>query len=78
MIELPKPLYKSEASVEEALEGRRSIRAYKNEYITLEEVSQILWSMQGITDQKKGFRAAPSAGATFPLEIYLVSFSLRC
>lgn len=41
--------------------------------ITLEEISQILWAAQGITDASRGFRTAPSAGALYPLEIYLVT-----
>ncbi|MFH2026677.1 MAG: SagB/ThcOx family dehydrogenase [bacterium] len=40
--------------------------------MTLAEVAQVLWSAQGITDSKRGFRTAPSAGALFPLEAYVV------
>jgi SagB-type dehydrogenase family enzyme len=58
--------------VEEALLKRRSIRSYKNESLSLEEVSQLLWSAQGETTSW-GERTAPSAGATYPLEIYLVA-----
>jgi SagB-type dehydrogenase family enzyme len=39
--------------------------------LTLQEVSQLLWAAQGITDPR-GFRTAPSAGGLYPLEIYLV------
>lgn len=70
-IELPPPSHDGEVSVERALESRRSIRSYKDEPLSIEEISQLLWSAQGITDQR-GFRTAPSAGATYPLEIYLV------
>ncbi|MCK4592270.1 SagB/ThcOx family dehydrogenase [Candidatus Parcubacteria bacterium] len=70
-IKLPEPRYESETSVEEALLARRSVRDYKSESLTLEEVSQILWAAQGITD-KKGSRTAPSAGALYPLEVYAV------
>ncbi|HSB55457.1 MAG TPA: hypothetical protein VLD58_13940, partial [Gemmatimonadales bacterium] len=38
---------------------------------SLEEVSQLLWAAQGITDEH-GYRTAPSAGALYPLEIYLL------
>ncbi|HOL48644.1 MAG TPA: SagB/ThcOx family dehydrogenase [bacterium] len=62
----------SKISIEEALLKRRSIREYKDEALTIKEVSQILWSAQGITEPKKKFRTAPSAGAIFPLNIYLV------
>jgi len=36
-----------------------------------EQISQLLWACQGITDSR-GLRAAPSAGALYPLEVYLV------
>lgn len=71
-ITLPKPSYSSAVSVEEALIKRRSIRIYKNERLTLTEVSQLLWSAQGITATWGG-RTAPSAGALYPMEIYLVA-----
>jgi len=71
-ITLPAPETKGEISVEEALSKRRSIREYKNEPLTLKEVSQLLWAAQGITAEWGG-RTAPSAGATYPLEIYLLA-----
>jgi len=70
-IKLPEPRYLSDKSVEEAILSRRSVRDYRDEFLSLEEISQLLWSAQGITDG--GFkRAAPSAGALYPLEIYVV------
>ncbi len=68
---LPEPSYDSNVSVEEALMKRRSVRDYTGEPLTLSEVSQLLWAAQGITDAK-GFRTAPSAGALYPLEVYVV------
>jgi len=77
IIKLPKPKLESKISVEEALQGRRSTRSYKNEPLSLSEVSQILWAAYGVTKKMSGFRGglktAPSAGATYPLEIYLVA-----
>ncbi len=70
-IKLPEPNYDSKTSVENALLERRSVRGYKKESLTLVEVSQLLWAAQGITN-KRGFRTAPSAGALFPLEVYIV------
>ena len=70
-IKLPQPELKGNISVEEALAKRRSRREYKDESLTLKEVGQLLWSAQGITAEWGG-RTAPSAGATYPLEIYLV------
>lgn len=74
-IRLPSPRHRSEVSVEEAIFKRRSIRDYKDEPLTLEEVSQLLWSAGGETiDGITGAtRAYPSAGGIYPLEIYLVA-----
>lgn len=68
---LPSPSKKSGVSIEEALVKRRSLREYKDEALTLEEISQLLWAAQGITSVWGG-RTAPSGGALYPLEIYLV------
>jgi SagB-type dehydrogenase family enzyme len=59
-------------SVEEALARRRSVRQFAAKDLTLEQVSQLAWAAQGITDQRRGLRTAPSAGALYPLEVYLV------
>jgi SagB-type dehydrogenase family enzyme len=68
---LPEPRYDSNFSVEKAILERRSVREYSGEPLTLQEVSQLLWAAQGITDPR-GFRTAPSAGALYPLEVYVV------
>jgi len=70
-VKLPPPRLKSELSVEEAISKRRSRREYLNEPLKLEEISNLLWAAQGITDLANNFRAAPSAGATYPLEVYV-------
>ncbi len=70
-ITLPPPQSESDTSVEEALWQRRSIRDYAEGPLTLQEVGQLLWSAQGITDER-GYRTAPSAGALYPLELYVV------
>lgn len=72
MINLPQPISDGQVSVEEALRLRRSIRDYKDEPLELGELAQLLWSAQGITNER-GFRTAPSAGATFPLEMFVVA-----
>ena len=69
---LPPPVKKGAMSLEEAIQKRRSVRAYKNQALTKEQVSQILWAAQGITDPDGKKRAAPSAIAVYPLEIYAV------
>ncbi len=71
-IELPEPVEDGDMSLEKALTLRRSIRTYATDPLTLEQVSQLLWSAQGITQEERGFRTAPSAGATFPLEMFVV------
>ncbi len=71
-IKLPPPKLDGKMSVEKAIYLRRSIRSYKKRELTWEEIGQLLWAGQGITDKKRGFRAAPSAGATYPLELYII------
>lgn len=70
-IRLPAPRTTGRTSLEEVLLKRRSIRDYRNEPITLAEISQLLWAAQGTT-HREGLRAAPSAGALYPLELYVV------
>lgn len=71
-IDLPKPKNQSHVSIERALWERKSTRKYTDEPISLSEIGQLLWAAQGITRQ--GYRRpAPSAGATYPLELYLIT-----
>jgi SagB-type dehydrogenase family enzyme len=72
VIILPEPRYDSEISLEESLLNRRSTRSYNDEPVTLQEVSQLLWASQGITDAS-GHRTAPSAVALYPLNIYVIA-----
>jgi SagB-type dehydrogenase family enzyme len=72
MISLPEPLREGSASIEETLQKRRSVREYSQKPLTLQDISQLVWAAQGITDETRGFRTAPSAGATFPLEVYVI------
>jgi len=57
-------------SLEETIARRRSVREYKGEPLSLSQLSQVLWAAQGLTDAR-GLRAAPSAGATYPLEVFV-------
>lgn len=59
-------------SVEEAIARRRSVREYAARQLTLAQLSQLLWAAQGLTEPAHGLRAAPSAGALYPLEVYAV------
>jgi SagB-type dehydrogenase family enzyme len=71
-MELPEPSTDSDVSLEQALLRRRSVRDYTDELLSAEQLGQLLWAAQGITDPS-GKRTAPSAGALGPLEIYVVT-----
>ena len=71
-IALPAPRLKGAMSLEETLAARRSVREFIEEELTLEEISQLLWALQGITAAWGG-RTAPSAGALYPLEVYVAT-----
>lgn len=73
MVELPGPEHTGDVSVETALERRRSRRDFADEPLSLDELGQLLWSAQGVTDRRRGLRAAPSAGALHPLELYVTA-----
>jgi SagB-type dehydrogenase family enzyme len=71
-VPLPAPRARGERPLEETLRARRSVREYRAEALTLAQVAQLLWAAQGIT-HRDGRRTAPSAGALYPLELYLVA-----
>ncbi|MCL5992222.1 MAG: SagB/ThcOx family dehydrogenase [Bacteroidetes bacterium] len=81
IIKLPEPILKSNVSIEEALLQRRSVREYADEPLTMQELSQLLWSAYGITQHafngpdflRGGFRTTPSAGALYPLEFHVIA-----
>ncbi|MEA1906843.1 MAG: SagB/ThcOx family dehydrogenase [Euryarchaeota archaeon] len=75
-IVLPAPGTTGRVSVEGALFSRRSVRTYTKEPITLDDLSRLLWAAQGVTAVAGGrdeLRTAPSAGALYPLEVYVVA-----
>jgi len=69
---LPEPRTTGGLSLEEAIARRRSVREFRPESLTPQQLSQLLWSAQGITGDQ-GYRAAPSAGALYPLETYVIT-----
>lgn len=71
-VPLPPPSRKGRMSLEEAIARRRSIRDFAPEPISQSQLSQILWAAQGISDAGGRYRTVPSAGATYPLEIFVV------
>jgi SagB-type dehydrogenase family enzyme len=60
-------------SLEKAIAQRRSVREFAETPLTIDQISQLCWAGQGITEEKTGFRAAPSAGALYPIELYVVT-----
>ena len=73
VMQLPPPQTTGTASVEQVLAQRRSIRSFTDQPLTQSEIGQLLWAAQGITSPQRGFRAAPSAGVLYPLELYVVT-----
>lgn len=72
LIELPDPTLTGAVSLEETLARRRSVRAFAPDAISLQSIGQLAWSAQGITDAATGYRTAPSAGGTLPIEVDLL------
>lgn len=71
-VALPDPLVEGSVSIEKSLRNRRSVRAYAKGPLSLQQVSRLLWAAQGVT-HGRFMRTAPSAGALYPLETYLVA-----
>ncbi len=69
---LPLPEQRGMIPLAEAIARRRSVRDFTSEAISQSQLSQILWAAQGITDASWKSRSVPSAGATYPLEIFVV------
>jgi len=69
---LPLPKFSSNMMLEKAIACRRSIREYLDTPITFDALSMLLWAAQGITEFNYGFRTCPSAGGTYPLEVYVI------
>ena len=71
-IHLPPPSQKGSLSLEKAIAGRRSVRDFSSQPISKSQLSQILWAAQGISNTGGSYRTVPSAGATYPLELFVV------
>jgi SagB-type dehydrogenase family enzyme len=72
IITLDKPDTKGTMTLEQAIATRRSRRHFLSESLSLTQIGQLCWSAQGFTSGR-GYRATPSAGATYPLELFMVS-----
>ncbi|MFC1739270.1 SagB/ThcOx family dehydrogenase [Planctomycetota bacterium] len=73
-IELPSPKMEAAMSLNEALKKRKSIRHFSSKPIAVDQLSYLLWASTGIERKENGyeFRTAPSAGALYPIETYLI------
>jgi len=72
IITLVKPNQNGSVSLERAMAARRSRRDFLPQPLTLEQIGQLTWAAQG-QDAHSGYRTAPSAGATYPLELFVVT-----
>ncbi len=73
IVQLTKPKLTGTISFEEALTKRRSVRLFDNKPLESEQISQLAWAGQGITEQQRGLRTAPSAWETYPIELYFAT-----
>jgi SagB-type dehydrogenase family enzyme len=73
-VDLPNPKTEGGPALWSTIRERRSERAYTHEPMTADELSQLLWATQGTTRtmQNHQFRAAPSAGALYPIETHVI------
>ena len=71
-IVLPPPDRTGRVTLEQTLARRRSLREFAAQPLSEQELSQLLWAAQGIT-HPDGLRTAPSAGALYPLELYMAT-----
>lgn len=71
-IKLPEPDLNGRISLEQAVKSRRSIRQFTAEPLKISQIGQLCWSAQGITEPNRGLRAAPSAGALYPMQLYVI------
>ena len=66
------PAVAEHPTLEDTLSRRRSVRLFSDRALSEDEVLKLCWAAQGVTDPK-GHRTAPSAGARYPLELYVAT-----
>lgn len=71
-MQLPEPMLDGDVSLERTIHKRRTVRSFDRKALTLKHLSQLLWAAQGITETGGFKRAAPSAGALYPMDVYAV------
>jgi SagB-type dehydrogenase family enzyme len=72
LITLPEPDIKGSVFLEQAIASRRSRRDFLPRQLDLEQISQLIWAAQGQSNKSR-YRTVPSAGATYPLELFVVA-----
>ena len=73
IVRLTKPNLTGTVSFEEALAKRRSVRLFAIKPLESEHIGQLAWAGQGITEPQRGLRTAPSAGETYPIDLYFAT-----
>jgi SagB-type dehydrogenase family enzyme len=76
---LPPPEPDTHVTLDQVLNERKSVRRFRPDPIGLDQLSYLIWASTGIqrTEQGYEFRTAPSAGALYPIETYLVANNVR-
>lgn len=75
-VALSKPAVTGRMSLEEALASRRSTREFTSEPVNAKDIAQLFWAAQGVIGSR-GKRTAPSAGALYPLSLFLVAGNVK-
>jgi SagB-type dehydrogenase family enzyme len=75
-VTLPEPRRDSAYALERAFSERHSMREFDKTPLRLEELAQLAWAAQGERGLD-GRRTAPSAGALYPLELFVVAGNVR-
>lgn len=70
IIQLPEVRTSGPISLEESLVKRRSVRRFGSQLLKYSQIGQLAWAGQGITERERGLRTAPSAGETYPIDLY--------
>ncbi len=73
IMRLPRPQFDEKASLEKALRERRTVRSFRPDPLSLDQLSGLLWAAQGITEERGFKRSAPSAGALYPMDVYVAA-----
>ena len=74
-VKLARPRQDSSLSLERCIGKRRSVRSFRDQALTKDELGQLLWAAQGVTGPD-GERAVPSAGALYPLELHIIAHNV--